>query len=212
MTIARPSTAPSRPLWTESTYQKTSGDINNVTRPTISTLPVEKMALPLEKRSRSENTPPLLKTRATRPPSPPQLKFPYHVPNTDTTLIINWEDNFYPQAFVPAIRHLLGIALTDLDLVIDVAGSGIIPGPSNEYKIQRIFNPGTDAPITGILAIGGDWHSDSARVMTYAIARDVAKGLWSLMAVSRRESALHSCFVIYRGKVIGTAVLAVFWS
>ncbi|KAL8682893.1 MAG: hypothetical protein Q9224_006734 [Gallowayella concinna] len=187
MTIARPSTAPSQRIPNDPAYPKAADILSEASRTS------------------------LLEPRATRPIRT-LLGDIYPIPNTDTTLIIEWEDRSYRHPIIPAIRQLLDHALTEVESIIDIAGSGTIPGPRNEYLLQLIFTDVPDGPVVGSLVIRGEWNPwDLRQELTYVIARDVLRGLWDLIVVPRRETELHSLYVVHQGHVVAMVILAFAW-
>ncbi|KAL8913365.1 MAG: hypothetical protein Q9171_001842 [Xanthocarpia ochracea] len=130
---------------------------------------------------------------------------PYHVPNTQTTLIVIWEG--HSTGILPALRELLYKSRTEIESIIDVVGDGIIPGDWNEYDRFQVFERGL-GPEAVSIDISGRWNRYvQERLLTYRIALDVLRGLWDLTVAPRREQKIHSVKVIHSGKLVAAAIL-----
>ena len=130
---------------------------------------------------------------------------PYHVPNTQTTLIVIWGG--HSTGILPALRELLYKSWTEIESIIDVAGDGIIPGDRNEYYKYQVFERGL-GPEAVSIDVFGRWDPDvQERLLTYRIALDLFRGLRDLTVVPRREQKIHSVKVIHSGKFVAVAVL-----
>ncbi|KAL8917796.1 MAG: hypothetical protein Q9172_005685 [Xanthocarpia lactea] len=130
---------------------------------------------------------------------------PYHVPNTQTTLIVIWGG--HSTGILPALRELLYKSRRDIESIIDVAGDGIIPGDRNEFDRFEVFERGLGREAVSI-DIWGRWNPYvQERLLTYGIALDVLRGFRDLIVAPRREQMIRGVKVMHRGKLVAVAIL-----
>lgn len=136
-----------------------------------------------------------------------RLRGEYHVPNTETTLLFEWESS--PPGTLSAIRQLLSNALMEVGNIVDVAGDGIVPGGKNEYVAQVRFRRA--GRLEGVfLNVWGNWNAHEVqKLLTYQITLDVLRGLWDVIVRPRREQIVtRGAKVVHRGKVVALVIMS----
>ncbi|KAL8765676.1 MAG: hypothetical protein Q9209_007314 [Squamulea sp. 1 TL-2023] len=129
----------------------------------------------------------------------------YHVPNTDTTLLMEWGPS--SKGILAPVRELISHALTEVENIIDIAGDGVIPGDRNEYVKMQLFRRG--AELEGVsFGIWGYWNPDRQEgSLTYKITLDVLRGLWATSVIPKREQVVRGIRVLHGGKLVAIAVM-----
>lgn len=136
-----------------------------------------------------------------------RLREEYHVPNTETTLLFEWESSL--PGTLSAIRQLLSNALSEVGNIVDVAGDGIVPGGKNEYVAELRFRRA--GRLEGVfLNVWGNWNAHEVQMLlTYQITLDVLRGLWDVIVRPRREQIVtRGAKVVHRGKVVALVIMS----
>ncbi|KAL8849070.1 MAG: hypothetical protein Q9221_005914 [Calogaya cf. arnoldii] len=148
-----------------------------------------------------------LKPRLPLPPLPSE----YHIPTTQTTLLLTWSPPL-PTSALPALRALLSASITQVSQILSIAGDGIIPGALNQFEEKLTFTAPTQLPEYVTINIWGNWNPRTQeRLLTYGVALDVVRGLWDLIVRDGRARIVEGrTMVVVRGRVVAV-VFMTYW-
>ncbi|KAL9601253.1 MAG: hypothetical protein Q9219_002658 [cf. Caloplaca sp. 3 TL-2023] len=88
----------------------------------------------------------------------------------------------------------------DTENIIDVAGDGVIPTPSQEYRRVQKFRDTDSISILELMVISNNPTGPVDHRMTYGILHDALVGLWDVMIKGKRERSLQYFKILHTGK------------